>query len=298
MGEASLIREAELALLNAPFDPDGWRRATELAAAATGSASANLIGLGGPLLLPFNIYTGPAGDRFSHYFENPEYWGECNWRVNCTTRPMEIQHEGHYRAYRATAKTERYDDAVADLDLELGCQAALLLGGGSIVGLAIIRGRREGPCSDTTLRRFRHLSVTAQRAVRMQLAIDNEAAEMMLGNMAAMRSATLLLDRHGNLAALTPKAETLFEDDGPLVLDGLAPRLRCRNEDIFLLAAMARLLAHDGHGAHVHQARVGRNSVHPYGRWRLYLVRLPARDHGLGFDPHLALTIKPAASDQ
>lgn len=174
----------------------------------------------------------------------------------------------------------------------------MLLGGGSVVGLAIIRGRREGPCSDTTLRRFRHLSVTAQRAVRMQLAIDNEAAEMMLGNMAAMRSATLLLDRHGNLAALTPKAETLFEDDGPLVLDGLAPRLGYRNEDIFLLAAMARLLALDGHGAHVHQSRVGRNSAHPYGRWRLYLVRLPARDHGLGFDPHLALTIKPAASEQ
>ena len=137
------------------------------------------------------------------------------------TSVVALQHL--HRAYRATAKTERYDDAVADLDLELGCQAALLLGGGSIVGLAIIRGRREGPCSDTTLRRFRHLSVTAQRAVRMQLAIDNEAAEMMLGNMAAMRSATLLLDRHGNLAALTPKAETLFEDDGPLVLDGLAP---------------------------------------------------------------------------
>ena len=288
--------EAELALLNAPFEDHGWERAVVLAAAATGSRSANLIGIGGPALLPFNYFCGPNETRFAHYFGNASLWGPTNWRVNTTTRPMAIQREADYQAYRALNDTADYDDAVADLDLEFGCQSALFLGSGSIVGLAIMRGRREGHCDAHALSSFRALTVTMQRAIRMQLAIDGEAAEMMLGHFSTMRSATLLLDRHGHLAALTPAAEALFHAPGPFNLDGLALRLRHCDEHRSLVAAMARLLQHDGNGVHVHQTHVGRGPAHPQGRWRLYLVRLPAREHGLGFDPHLALTLKPAAA--
>lgn len=292
--EASLLREAELALLNAPFDEGGWQRATALVAAATGSSSANLVGLGGPTLVPFNIFSGPNAARFPHYFQEPALWGACNWRVGCTTRPMAIQHEAHYRAFRATVDSGDYDDAVADLDIGYGCQSALLLGAGAIVGLAVMRGRREGPCDAATLSRFEALAKTAHQAVRMQLAIDGEAARLMLGDLRLANSATLLLDRHGHLAALAEAAEPLFEDGALFRLDGRAPRLRRREEHSFLLAAMTRLLAHDGHGPQVHQVRVGRDLANPRGRWTLYLVRLPAREHGLGFDPHLALTVRPA----
>lgn len=292
--EASYFRQAELALMNAPFEPDGWRRAIAMVATATASPSANLVGMGGPMLLPFNIFSGPDHERSERYFANPTLWGACNWRVSCTTLPMAIQHDAHYRACRELGGTGDYDDAASDLDMQFGCQSAIMMEPGGFVGLAIMRGRRDGPCEERTLSRFRPLTVTLQRAIRMQLAVDGEAAELMLGDLDKLSSATLLLDRHGNLCALSPRADDLFEQDGPLALTGLSVRLRRREEERSCQQAMARLLAHDGRGPHVHQMRAGVSADHPRGAWKLYLVRLPARDHGLGFDAHLAMILKPA----
>ncbi len=291
--EASFLRQTELALINAPFEPDGWRRAVAMVATATASPSANLVGMGGPMLLPFNIFSGPDQQRSERYFADPALWGACNWRVNCTTVPMAIQHEAHYRAARALGGTADYDDAVSDLDIPYGCQSAIMMGQGGFVGLAVMRGRRDGPCDEHSLARFRKLTLTLQRAIRVQLAVDGEAGELMLGDMDGLSSATILLDRHGNLCALTRRAEDLFEAEGPLALNGLSVRLRNRDEDRSCHRAMARLLGHGGEGPHVHQMRAGAGANGLRAAWMLYLVRLPARDHGLGFDPHLAMTLKP-----
>lgn len=289
----SYFRQAELALMNAPFEPDGWRRAIAMVATATASPSANLVGMGGPMMLPFNIFSGPDHDRAERYFADPALWGQCNWRVGCTTVPMAIQHDVHYRAHRELGGTAMYDDAASDLDIPYGCQSAIMMEPGGFVGLAIMRGRRDGPCEERTLASFKPLTVTLQRSIRMQLAVDGEAAELMLGDLDKLSSATLLLDRHGNLCALTPRAETLFEQDGPLALTGLSVRLRRREEERSCQQAMGRLLAHDGRGPHLHEMRAGVSAGHPHGAWKLYLVRLPAREHGLGFDAHLAMTLKP-----
>ena len=289
--EASIVREAELALLNAPFEARGWDGAIAAVAAATGSSGAQLIGVGGPLVIPLNVVVGNFSGPW-HHFSDARLYGSCNWRINTVGPQGSIQHEQHFAAYAAGHVTADYDDAVADLDVPFGCQSAFLIDADRLVGLSLLRRQRDGACDADTLGRFAQIRAQAARAVRMQLALDGEAAEMMLGNLSAMASATILLDRHGNIAAMTAAAEPLFEPGRPLRRDILAPRLRHREEDRLLSAAMARLLAHDGHGAHVHQARVGRGSGCLAGGWNLYLVRLPAREHGLGFDAHLALTLK------
>jgi hypothetical protein len=77
-------------------------------------------------------------------------------------------------------------------------------------------------------------------------------------------------------------------------LSGLAVGLRNRGEDRAFQKALSRLLASDGHrGSVVHETRIGRDETALGGRWRLFVVRLPHRDNGLGFDPHLAVTVKP-----
>lgn len=298
IGATSFLRQTELALINAPFEEDGWMRATAMVATATHSSTANLVGMGGPMLMPFNIFSGPERARLDRYFSNTSLWGSCNWRVGSTTVPMAIQHEPHYAAYRAGADTADYDDAVADLDIGFGCQSALMMDRYGFVGLAIMRGRREGPCTDQTLAAFRSLATTTERAIRMQLALDGEAAELMLGHFGSMSSATLLLDRHGNLAAMTAAAEQLFERDGLFDLVGLSPRLRHRDECRLHDQLLARLLNEAGAQPMILQQSVGRDAAYPGGRWKMLLLRLPAREHGLGFDPHVALTVKylPGAS--
>lgn len=295
MSDVASLRAAELAILNAPFEERGWERAVESVARATHSSGAHLLGMGGPLLLPLNVVVGNYAG-YESYFANPELHGRSNWRVGSTTVPMAIQHEADYAAYRRSHPTADYDDGVSDLDVPFGCQSALLLDRNSMLGLAILRSWRDGPCDADTLRDFAMLRHQLARALRVQMAMDGEAAELMVGDKGALGGATILLDRHGSLCALTETAEQLLDEQGPLRLDGLAVRLRCATEDRHFQQALARLLKSDGHrDVMVHQARVGgRGGSH--GRdWRLFAIRLPQRPHGLGFDPHLAVTLKRAA---
>ena len=290
--EASL-REAELAILNAPFEADGWRRAAQAIAGATGSNAAHLLGIGGPLLLPLNVFVGDV-PGIERYLGDPVFHGAINWRVGSVTTPMAIQHEVHYEAYRQLHDTSDYDDAASDLDIQFGCQCAVLLDSRNMLGLALLRSRADGPCTDVTLSRFALLRRQLARAVRMQIALDGEAAEMMVGHLGDSQCATLLLDRQANLCALSPAAEPLLEESGPFKLAGLGVELRNRGENRAFQQALSRLLASDGHRSSVvHETRIGRDSTTLGGKWRLFVVRLPHRDNGLGFDPHLAVTVKP-----
>lgn len=295
VSEAAYLRETELAILNAPFDERGWERAVAGIVEATGSKAGHLLGIGGPLLLPLNVFSGDV-PGIERYLGDPRFHGATNWRVGSVTVPMAIQHEGDYAAYRLRHDTSDYDDAAADLDIMFGCQSALLLDSQTMLGIALLRGRRNGPCGEETLRRFALLRRQLARAVRTQMALDGEAAETMVGDLGALHGQTILLDRHGNLCALSAAAEPLFEDDGPVRLTGLSVELRDRAANRGFQQALARLLASDGYrGAVVHEMRLRHGGPGASSEWRLFIVRLPRRDHGLGFDPHVAVTLKKAA---
>ena len=285
-------------MINAPFDEGGWQTAIERAAWVCGGSAANLVGLGGPMLLPFNLFSGKAADRAQSQFANPALWGSCNWRVGSSAEPMTIQHDRHYHAYRrqhGPALTADYDDVVSDLDMQYGCQAVLLADQEHFLGLAIMRGRMEGRCDPSSLFAFSQVIRHAQRAVRVHLALDGEAGELLVGDWADHASPMLVLDRFGGLCAMTPAGEELLEEGGPLSLRGISIAARDRREDRCFQSALARLLrvGDDLFGPHLHQMFVGRSSQDSNSRWRLSIIRLPRRAHGLGFDPHLVLCARP-----
>lgn len=288
------VRDAELALLNAPFRDDGWGDALRLSAAATGSAVAQLCGGGMGPELTFNVFSEERHDPRGHLV-NPQLYGPENWRINCTIGGAgSVQFERHYAAYRSSNPTSFYDDAVSDLDLPFGCQSPLMLDSGGLVGLALLRSSRDGPCPPDVIAAFTRLARQAQRAVRVQLALGQERGEAMLSGAARSGEMTLLLDRHGRLVAMTEAAESLFDAPIGLRLDGLNPRLTDRREDQSLQAAVGRLLASDGvDGPILHQTVAGRSQHRPEGYWRLFLTRLPASYDLLGMEAQLALTLRP-----
>jgi hypothetical protein len=265
----------------------------ERAAWVCGGSAANLVGLGGPMLLPFNLFTGKMADRAQSYFTNPDLWGPGNWRVGSSAQPMTIQHDSHYGAYRrqhGQALSADYDDAVSDVDMQHGCQAVLMADQEHFLGLAIMRGRMEGRCDHSALFAFERIIRHAQRAVRVHLALDGEAGELLVDNWADRTLPMLVLDRFGGLCAMTAVGEELLEEEGPLSLRGISIAARDRREDRHFQSALARLLriGEGDVGPHLHQMMVGR----PDRRWKLSILRLPRRPHGLGFDPHVIVCAK------
>ena len=214
MSDVAYLRETELALMNAPFDPGGWKSAIEMVATATGSGAAHLAAIGGPILMPLDIFVGREAERIDDYFSAPELCGASNWRIACIGAPMTIQHERHYAEARALGGAGAYDDAVASLDMRFGCQSALINDERNFLGLALIRSQREGPTDAVVYGRFQHLIRHVQRAVRVQLALDGEAAELMLGELATIHCKVVLLDRHGCLSAVSGSARCLTPRPG------------------------------------------------------------------------------------
>ena len=288
------MRAAELAFLNAPFEEHGWVRAVQQLAWATDSRAAQLCATGGGAMLALNLFSDTLHDPYQHLV-NPALYGPQNWRVGVTLAARTIEHELHYAAYRATHCTDYYDDAISDLDLPFGCQSALLLDANGMTGLALLRSRRDGPCTEKTLSAFARVAYQAQRAVRVQLALGDEAAQLMLGTVDERWEATVLLDGYANVTAMSAAAEALFEEPAGLRLHGLQLRLSDPDEDRAMASAMSRLLASDGvTGPVLHQMRFGRSAAAPRGQWQAVVVRIGGGATGLHFDPHLAVTVRPA----
>jgi PAS domain-containing protein len=169
-----------------------------------------------------------------------------------------------------------------------------MLDSGGLVGLALLRSSRDGPCTPEVLAAFARVAHQAHRAVRVQLALGQERGEAMLSSLAQSGEMTLLLDRHGRLVAMTEAAEALFDCPLGLRLDGLSIRLEQGHDDRALKAAVGRLLASDGvDGPVVHQTVVGRSDQRPEGLWRLFLTRIPVRHDVIGVEAQLALTLRP-----
>lgn len=289
------VRQAELALLNAPFEEDGWRRAILQVTEAAGFDTANMVALGGPLFLPLNFFVGFEAERAAATFQDPSLWGECNWRINTVTRPMAIQHDADYAAYRARIATGNYDDVMLDLDMESGCQCAVLMDDNAFLGLALSRRRNRGPLDSAALENFRHLRICLQRAVRMQLALDGQNARELLENGWFGDSPTLLLDGHGRVCALNEDAHNLLSANSPIRLDNAFLRLKCRVQDEHLHRALTQILrpAAEPDGPAVYRSQVRGTVPGEDSGLAISIVRLPQREHGLAFDARAAVTVKP-----
>jgi hypothetical protein len=286
------LRSAELAFLNAPFEADGWLRAIREMAQVTGSAVGQLCG-GGNEGLTFNYFSEDRHDPHGH-LTNPIVYGPENWRINTSHRARTIQFERDYAAYRSHHRTDFYDDAVSDLDLPFGCQSALMLDQNGLFGLALLRSQRDGPCSPEVIERFTRMARQAHRAVRVQIALGEEAARLLISDISHRTECTLLLDRHLNLLATTALAEVLFDDPHGLRLSSMRLSLSDPREDAQFLAACTRLLSGDGvTGPVLHEMTAGRSANCPGGRWRLVAARLPELPQGFGFEAALAVTLRP-----
>ena len=289
------VRDAELAFLNAPFEADGWRTALRGLSHATGSAITQLCGGGGGQDLTFNYFSEECHDPRGHLV-NPMLYGPENWRINCSTGvARSIQFERHYAAYRSANPTVFYDDAVSVLDLPFGCQSPLIVDAdGGLVGLALLRSSRDGPCSPEVIDTFARVARQAHRAVRVEIALGQARGEDMLAALANSREMTLLLNRRGQLVAMTEAAEAVFDCPLGLRLDGLAVHLADAGEDRSLRCAMVRLLEGEAIGGPVvHECRAGRSEDRPAGLWQLFLTRLPVDRDLLGVEAQLALTLRP-----
>ena len=289
--DVAFLRETELALINAPFAPDGWQTAIGMIASATWSRGANLVCLGGsaPSL---NLLHGCDHAQAERILSDPAMWGPQNWRVGSAGGPFEIQHDMHYRAYREGRPRGDYDEAAYELDMPHGCQTIFSRDVAGFIGLAIIRGQREGAMDPDSVARFEYLTYAMGRALRLEMALAGDGIHLALGQFDRVRDAVILVNRHGWACGMSRAAERMIDRGTPILQRGAQIGLAHPIDDHRFQQLLAFMLHRDPQCGHAVTLPIG---AWGGGRWTLTLAHLPPVGIALGFEPQLSIIIRPTA---
>jgi len=270
----------------APFSAAGWDTALHALASATGSSRAQLVAMGERHTL-FNWVTDIDEGYVDEFIAIEAFRPEVNYRVAATAPPFVLQWEDHYDAIRARATNEVYIDHVRRWDAEDGAQMVLADDADAFFGLAALHAASDGRTTEAQRAVLLAAAPSVLSAIRVQQAIEHEGAALLRGSLEALRSAAVLIDGRGRVAAVTPAAEPLL---GPDTLQVRGGRLRAARADID--RRLSNRLA----------AALTRNAA-PCEFWlqgsrgpmRIEVCALPHQDWGFGFAPRAIVTLKVPA---
>jgi hypothetical protein len=286
--DRAFLTETKLAVRNAPFVDGGWLRAIDMVARATRSRGANLVCLGGAVP-SLNMIAGFDQAEVDRYFSDPAMWGRSNWRVGVTTQPFEVQHDEHYRGYRKRHGSGDYCAASHQLDMPYGCQTIFSQNVAGFIGLAVMRGKRDGAADPSMVGRFQHLIVDLGRALRAEMAMAGQGTKLRFDALEQSSAPLVLLNKHGWVCGMSDAGLEHLEGGVPLVLRGARISAASEIDD----RQLQRLIDRFSHASH-RGSGPARLLLQPREGtlWRLHLVPLPAGELALGFDASLAIRIE------
>ncbi|MGZ8336478.1 MAG: helix-turn-helix transcriptional regulator [Allosphingosinicella sp.] len=274
---------------DAALDPAQWLPALQDLADATGSARAELIGLGENNFL-FNWVTSIDPCQIEQFAALECHSPGTNYRVatGVEAELLEVVHEAHYDHARQLLVRDDYLDFCEQFDMPFGCQTNLLRDAHSLVGLSVLRSRADGRTSEAQRRAFADAAPYVRTAVRMQRAIEHQGFSLLHQTLEAMSLPCFLLDGLGEVRSMTPAAEKLLGEGSSLRL--VDRRIGGRHGDAGrqIELAIRAVLGPDNVG---HQ-RVPLFSSSAVPDLVLDMFRLPARDWAMHFAARAIVVVR------
>ena len=227
-------------LQSAALGETNWDVALAELAAATGSRSGQLIGLGAGAAVPFNIATNTDPDWIAEFAALGGGEPAQNPRVQAgTTAPvLTVLTEADYVTRDAYRRNALLQHLAQKWDIAHSCLTPLERTEELLIGLAVLRTQREGPITDRQKAIFASLAPHARGAVRAQIALQGQAAALLSGAMDAISLAAFVCDGRGQVCALTARAESLLAATPELRLSHRRLRIRTKSIHDRLTAAL------------------------------------------------------------
>lgn len=180
------------AFADAPGRERGWDRALLRLAQATGSSGGQLIGIGGPALIPFNLAARNAAGTTEALVAT-----EARARASRCTPPAIV---GSARIeVPAWPKGGGFQAAP-------GVRSAFGSSDGRLTGVALLRTSEDGPPCAAQHSALAGAAPHVLNAIRAQKALEARAAALIARTLEATGFAAFVLDAAGALRAMTPSA--------------------------------------------------------------------------------------------
>jgi DNA-binding CsgD family transcriptional regulator len=207
--------------LSAALEPEKWGQAIHAMAEATGSRHGQLIGFGAGASA-FNWISSIDDSILAKSASIDQSAPDLNFRVAADRLPDRpaIVHEAHYDIARRSLRADDYLDLCSDFDIFDGCQAKLVESDSQMIGLALLRGSKDGRTTEAQRGLFTDIAGYAHTAVRLQQAIEQQGFALLAGTFEAMDRACWLLDATGRVGGMTARADALLSTSRIRISDG------------------------------------------------------------------------------
>jgi DNA-binding CsgD family transcriptional regulator/PAS domain-containing protein len=293
----------------AALQPERWPMALDQMASHTRSFCGQLIGIGGARDVPFNIVSQLSQLSQEALAEFVAVGGgdpAVNYRIAAFGSALErgeydtILHEQHYDAALPLLRSDAYVQLAEKHDFPFGCQTNLVVDKVGVVGLAVLRHRKEGRTSQRDRAIFAKASVAARRAVRLQERLEGEQARLLAGAFEAISKAAFILDARGRVQAMTQTAEELVATGAVTLRGGY---LEGRGTPFSLGQAVGALVA-EGGMAHIRLRLDGDARLRldgddaPHAPLFMEGFRLPEKPWSIGHLPHAILLVNAPQRDR
>lgn len=201
---AALIDAFQAAALGA----GSWEDALRGCARATGSRSMQLAGIASGSTVLFNII--PDIDPAIH--EEFARSVSFNPRIPVVERSpiLEVTADCDITTPEVYHKSRFYHEVTGPFDVPYVCLANLERSETASIALAALRSHQNGHITADQRETFTKLVPHVRAAIRMQLALEHQGAELATGVMGSLSIAAFLCDRHGRVRSSTPAAERLL----------------------------------------------------------------------------------------
>lgn len=206
---------------SAAVDGSEWLGALRALAEVTGSSHGQLIGIGGPSVIPFNWVSDlstRAIEEFVH-IEGGDPMINPRVAVAVDAPVLSVRSEADYRAVAPLLRSDIYADFCRDHDIPFGCQTKLTEDSNGLIGLAVLRNARDGPTSAAQRRLFTAIAPHVRSAVRIQAALEHQGLKLVTGALESVAAAVFICEADARIRAQTPAAEDLLRA-GRLVASG------------------------------------------------------------------------------
>lgn len=283
--------------LRAALEPDFWPEALGQMASQTGSYRGQLIGMGGAREVPFNIVTRLEEMSLQEFVDIGGGSPKVNYRVAASERALKrgeydsILHERHYDEEIPLLESNAYVELAERNGYPFGCQTNLVIDQVGVVGLAVLRQRKEGRTTSRQRKTFAHAAAAARRAVRLQERLEGDQARLLAGAFEAIDKTAFILDAAGRVQAMTRSAEDIVAS-GHVALR--SRYLDARGVPFSLAQAISALVADDGY----HHIRLRTEGVAAAPPLFMEGFRLPPKAWSIGHLPHAILLVSSPQRDR
>jgi DNA-binding CsgD family transcriptional regulator len=194
----------------AAVDGEGWYEALAGLAQATGSQHGQLVCMtdrGDSLNLLTNV--DPTLPRAFVEAGGTDPGVNPRRRAGLSQAPLTVIAEADFITADDVKRDTHYQEFAVPWDVPYICLTTLERRRDLLVGLSVIRTRRQGHIDEAGRKLFGSLAPHVRAAVRTSMALGNQRAALLAGTFERLDMAAFICDQAANVLRLTPSAEKL-----------------------------------------------------------------------------------------